>query len=152
MNEELVDRELRALYAALLGAWNGRDANAFAALFAPDGGSIGFDGSEMFGRDAIAAGLGEIFESHMTATYVAKVRSVEPLAEGAALLRAVVGMVPPDGDDILAAVNAAQTLVASQRDGRWEIALFQNTRAAYHGRPEAVDALTEELRAAMRHR
>jgi hypothetical protein len=46
-------------------------------------------------------------------------------------------------------VNAIQTLVAARRDGRWRVELFQNTPAAFHGRPEASEALTAELRGAL---
>jgi hypothetical protein len=60
--------------------------------------------------------------------------------------RAVVGMVPPAQSDLNPAVNAIQTLVAAKRDGKWRIALFQNTPAQFHGRPELVQQLTEELR------
>ena len=39
-----------------------------------------------------------------------------------------------------------QTLMAAKQDGQWRIALFQNTLAQFHGRPELVQELTEELR------
>jgi hypothetical protein len=55
-------------------------------------------------------------------------------------------MVPPGQTDINPAVNTIQTLVAVKRDGTWRIALFQNTPAQFHGRPELVQQLTEELR------
>src|SRR5947208_2274032 len=82
----------------------------------------------------------------VAATYVAKVRGVSFPAPTVAILHAVAGMVPPGGSDINAAVNAVQTLVASKRDGAWRGELFQNTPAAFHGRPEASEALTNELR------
>ena len=43
-------------------------------------------------------------------------------------------------------VNAHQTLVAVKHDGLWRIQLFQNTPAQFHGRPELVQHMTEELR------
>jgi hypothetical protein len=39
-----------------------------------------------------------------------------------------------------------QTLVAVRQGDAWRIASFQNTPAAFHGRPEAVEELTRELR------
>lgn len=137
---------IAALYALLLDSWNRRDASAFAALFDDEGQSIGFDGSPMSGRDEIAATLGQIFADHVTATYVARIRGIRLLAPDVALLRAVVGMVPPGQSDINPAVNAMQTLVAVNRAGEWRIALLQNTPAQFHGRPEMADALTQELR------
>jgi uncharacterized protein (TIGR02246 family) len=138
---------IAALYAQLLDSWNRRDASAFAALFDDEGQSIGFDGSPMSGRDEIAATLGQIFADHVTARYVARVRGIRLLAPDVALLRAVVGMVRPGQSDINPAVNAMQTLVAVNRAGEWHIALLQNTPAQFHGRPEMVEALTQELRA-----
>lgn len=141
------DAPIAALYRQLLDSWNRRDASAFAALFDDEGQSIGFDGSPMSGRDEIAATLGQIFADHVTATYVSKIRGVRFVAPSVALLRAVVGMVPPGQSDINPAVNAMQTMVAVQHAGEWRIALLQNTPAQFHGRPEMAEALTRELRA-----
>jgi uncharacterized protein (TIGR02246 family) len=137
---------VRALYRRLLDGWNERSAAAFAAPFAEDGEAIGFDGSQHTGRAGIAADMRRILADHPTAAYVAKVRGVYPLAPAAAILRAVAGLVPPGQADLNPATNALQTLVAARRDGRWQIVLFQNTPAQFHGRPELARALTEELR------
>ena len=137
---------ITTLYQRLLDTWNQRDAVAYAALFDEDATVVGFDGSAMNGSEEIEATLRQIFADHVTAAYVGKVRGVRLLASGVAILRAVVGMVPPGASDINPAVNAIQTLVAARRDGQWRIALFQNTPAQFHGRPEVSAALTEELR------
>ena len=141
------EEQVRRLYAELIEGWNARDASRMALLFADDGNVIGFDGSQMDGRSEIEKVLGGIFVDHPTAPYTAIVRDVRVPSPDTAVLRAVVGMVPPGKDDIDPAVNAVQTLVASRLEGRWRIEVFQTTPAAYHGRPDAVAALTEELRA-----
>ena len=146
MTRDLADVE--TLYRDLIDAWNARAAAAFAARFAEDGVTYGFDGSELDGRAAIAEELGRIFDDHDTGRYVAIVRSVRSLGDDVALLRAVVGMVPPGRDDLEPGLNAAQTLVAERAADRWQVVQLQNTQAQYHGRPEAVEALTAELRAA----
>jgi len=138
------DRALRDLYERLIGAWNDRDAAAFAELFATDGMSIGFDGSQMVG-DEIREQLSAIFGNHLTATYVARVRATRSLGPDAGLLRAIVGMVPRDASELDPAVNALQSLVAERRGDRWSIVLFQNTPAQYHGRPELVERHTAEV-------
>jgi uncharacterized protein (TIGR02246 family) len=143
---EPADEEVRELYRRALDGWNARDAAAMAGAFAEDGESIGFDGSVVSGRTEIWRHLSQIFADHPTAAYVAKVRSVRLLAADVAILRAVSGMVPPGKADLNPAVNAVQTLVATRRDGRWRIALLQNTPAQFHGRPELAQALTDELR------
>jgi uncharacterized protein (TIGR02246 family) len=137
---------VRTLYQQLLTAWNERSAERFAALFAEDGSMVGFDGSVVNGRASITEEIGQIFANHMTATYVGKVREVRFLGTQAALLRAVGGMVPRGQTDINPAVNAIQTLVASWQEGLWRIAMYQNTPAQFHGRPELAQQLTDELR------
>lgn len=137
---------VEALYRELLAAWNEDDAEAFAASFAQHGEVVGFDGSEMRGRAAIASELTRIFADHATGSYVGIVRSVRPLGDDAFLLRAVAGVVPAGDEDIKPELNAVQSLVASWHDGRWLIDLYHNTPAQLHGRPEAAAALTAELR------
>ncbi len=140
----------RDLYARLIEAWNGHDARAFGALFAADGVSIGFDGSQAVG-DGIREHLEAVFGDHLTAPYFARVREVRALGEDVVLLRAIAGMVPPGGDSVNPEANALHSLLAEGRGGKWRIALFQNTPAQYHGRPELVESHTaeiEEVRAA----
>ncbi len=141
------EMEIASLYQKLISAWNHRDAHAYAAQLAEDSNLIGFDGSMMNGRAEIESVIGQIFADHVTAAYYAKIREVRFLTPDAALLRAVVGMVPPGQTDINPAVNAIQSMVAVRKNGQWQIALFQNTPAQFHGRPELSEALTQELRA-----
>lgn len=137
---------VRALYRRVLDGWNACNGDAFAAPFTEDGETIGFDGSQQIGKENIAAALNQIFADHVTAAYVAKVRNVRLLGKDSAILRAVVGMVPRGLSKINPAVNAIQTLVATRAvDGAWRVALLQNTPAQFHGRPELVEQLTEEL-------
>jgi uncharacterized protein (TIGR02246 family) len=137
---------VRGLYQQVLDGWNRRDAEAFAAPFAEDGDVIGFDGSQYFGRAETATALRQIFADHQTGAYLGKVRGVRFLGSDVAVLRAVVGMVLPGQTDIAPQANALQTLVAERREGQWRVVLFQNTPAQFHGRPELVQQLTEELR------
>jgi uncharacterized protein (TIGR02246 family) len=140
----------RNLYELLIEAWNGHNARAFGALFRDEGVSIGFDGSQAAG-DEVREHLEAVFADHLTAPYFAKVREVRALGADAALLRAIAGMVPPGGDAVNADANALHSLVAERRGEEWRIALFQNTPAQYHGRPELVESHTaeiEEVRAA----
>ena len=140
---------LEELHGAILEAWNRQDEQVYAGCFSDDAVVIGFDGSEMHGSADIAAQLRAIFADHEVATYVRVVRSVRRVDERTGLLHAVVGMVPPDGDDVMPDRLAVQLLVA-RRDGEaWRAVSLQNTPAELDGRPQALDALTEELRAAM---
>jgi uncharacterized protein (TIGR02246 family) len=142
-----MDEAVHALYQRIIDAWNAHSADGFAACFVQDGHLVGFDGSMMDSADAIAGHLREVFGSHQTAAYIYKVREVRPLGAEAAMLRAVVGMVPPGGKDLNPDVNSVQTLMA-QRDGQnWRAVMLQTTPAQFHGRPDLAEALTNELRA-----
>ena len=144
------ETEVRLLHQELLKAWNEKNARKMADLMAENGNLVGFDGSQIDGRQQVESVLGKIFADHPTAAYVAIVREVRLLSSDVALLRAVAGMVPPGQSDINPAVNAVQSLIAAKEQGRWRIALFHNTPAAFHGRPELSEQLTEELRQALR--
>ena len=74
---------------------------------------------------------------------------MRPLASGVVLFRTVAGMVPPGGSDIVPDKNAVQALVALETADGWRIAHFQNTPAAFDGRPEEAEALSAELRAVL---
>jgi uncharacterized protein (TIGR02246 family) len=143
------EREVRMLYEQLLACWNRRDGGEFAALFAKEGRAIGYDGSAHAGRDSIAADLTRIFSGHATPAYVGLVRGVQFVAGEVAIVDAAAGMVPNGESRLNPALNAVQTLTAIKEDGTWRIVLFQNTPAAYHGRPQMAERLTEDLRAVL---
>ena len=145
------DHPIRLLYEQILIAWNQQDAAAMAACFEEEGNIVGFDGSQADSRAAIEDHLRPIFADHPTAAYVAIVREIRMLGCDVGLLRAVVGMIPPNSDDVNPAGNTIQTLVAIQNADGWQAALFQSTPAAWHGRPQDSADLTEELRDVMRH-
>lgn len=141
------NQKIESLYRGMIEGWNKRSAETMAALFAEDADVVGFDGSPMKGRAEIESTMRQIFADHPTAAYVSKIREIRFLTPDVAVLRAVVGMIPPGKSDINPAVNAIQTLIAVKKDGQWRVAVYHNTPAAFHGRPELSAALTEELRA-----
>jgi uncharacterized protein (TIGR02246 family) len=144
------DAEVRELYRKLLEAWDKRNARDYAMLFAPDAILVGFDGTQVFGQADIGAHISEVFSHHQTARYVSIVRGVRAVTGDVVALSAVAGMVPPNKSDINPEVNAVQTMVAARRGSAWQVALFQNTPAAFHGRPNDAKALTAELRGALK--
>ena len=70
---------VEALHGAILDAWDHSDAVKYANHFADDGLVVGFDGSEMHGRSAIAEQLTAIFADHDVARYIRHLRSVRLL-------------------------------------------------------------------------
>ena len=141
----MVKTHIQNLYKELLDSWNRQDAKGMASLFASDGSSVGFDGSQMNGKMQIESEIGQIFRSHQTASYVGKIREIRILSPDIVLLLAVAGMVPPGGKYINQEVNVIQSLVAIKENKAWRISLFQNTPAQFHGRPELAEALAREL-------
>jgi uncharacterized protein (TIGR02246 family) len=150
MDQEQTERDIRSLYYTLLDSWNKKSGSDFAALFTAEGDVVGFDGSGHTGKSVIESDLQQIFALHRTPAYIGIVRTIRFLTPDVAVLRAVAGMVPPEQRDIHPALNAVQTLVATRDGGPWGIALFQNTPAAFHGRPELSEQLIAELREALR--
>ena len=139
------ENKVRSLYKQLLESWNNHNVAGFANLFADDGNSVGFDGSQMNGRKQINDEIAQIFAHHKVASYVGIIREIRPLAATVFVLRAVAGMIPPGASAINPAVNAIQTLIAQKEQEQFRIAIFHNTPAAFHGRPELSMQLTEEL-------
>jgi hypothetical protein len=62
------------------------------------------------------------------------------------VLHAHAGMIPPGGNDLDPDLLTVHTMIAVEDAGRWRIGLLQATPAAWHQRPEAREALIEELR------
>ncbi|MBA3679850.1 MAG: SgcJ/EcaC family oxidoreductase [Bacteroidetes bacterium] len=137
---------VRLLYIKLLACWNNHDAQQYSELFADDANVIGFDGSQMNGKEQIRKELSRIFKDHKPAAYINIIKEIRPLTPEVTLLRAVVGMLPPGKSDINPEVNAIQTMIAQKQNETFVIALFHNTPAAFHGHPELREKLSEELR------
>ncbi|PLS17424.1 DUF4440 domain-containing protein [Bacillus sp. M6-12] len=150
--DEYVRKEMEGLYQEIINAWNNRDAKGMAVLFTEQGVQIGFDGSKVIGSKEIFSHLNPIFESHPTASFITKVKDVRHIGSDAAILHAIAGMIPPGKNDIEPKVNAHQTLVAEKINNDWKIQLFQNTPAQFHGRPDLVELMTEELRQSIKQK
>jgi len=138
---------IRSLYQKLLESWNHNKSGDFANLFSKNGYIIGFDGSQMNDRQQIGKELSQIFSNHKVASYVGIIREIRSLSPDIFIIRAVAGMVRPGKKEIMPERNAVQSLVVVKEQGEFYIALYQNTPAAFDGRPELSKQLTEELQA-----
>ncbi|MGG2063842.1 SgcJ/EcaC family oxidoreductase [Bacillus sp. S14(2024)] len=145
MNESK-ELHIKKVYERLIEAWNNRDAEGMANLFTEHGESIGFDGSQSIGPTEIFSHLSPIFRDHPTARFVSKIKDLRFIGENAAILRAIAGMIPSGKSDLNPAVNTHHTLIVINNLNEWKIELFQNTPAQFHGRPELVEQMTEELK------
>jgi uncharacterized protein (TIGR02246 family) len=133
------------LYRGILEGWNARNAKAMTETLASDATVIGFDGSVHSGRETIESQMADLFRDHPTARYVADLEMVREIGPAGALLRAVAGLVPPASRAVKAEVNAHHTVVAERLNDRWQVLLYQNTAAQFHGRPQLVEQMTKRL-------
>lgn len=136
---------IQTLYRQLIKSWNEMDSEAYASFFTTDGSIVGFDGSQANGRQEIYDHLSSIFADHAPARFVTIIREVRILSSSTGLLRATAGMVPRNEKEINPKTNAIQSLIAVKQEEHYRIALFQNTPAAFHGRPEESKDLVKEL-------
>jgi uncharacterized protein (TIGR02246 family) len=152
MEKTPTDKDLiLALYQLVLQQWNKRNAAGMTGLFATNGSLIGFDGSVLKGQKEIYAVLDEIFSNFPTAAYISIVKDVQVLSDSTGMLQSVVGMVASGANDISPEVNAVQCMTAVKENDQWRIMLLQNTPAAFHGRPELSEQLSNDLRQVLAH-
>ena len=138
--------DIERLYHELIDSWDKTKARDYANLFAEDASIVGFDGSMMNGRKDIYEQIKSIFNNHNTGRYVTIVKEIRFLSPDVGIVQAIAGMIPAGKEDLEPKINAIQTMVAEKEEDEWHIALFQNTPAQFHGRPELVEAMTNELK------
>ena len=138
---------IRTLYQQMMDGWNKGSGHTFAATYTDDSDFIGFDGTYMKGRQQIASFHQMLFDKFLKGSrLIGKIRSIRFIAENVAVMIAVGGTVMAGQSDIEPERNSIHTIVAVKRDSNWCFAAFQNSRVQYIGRPEELQALTEELR------
>ncbi len=122
------ERALHGVVYQLEAAWNAADGAAFAEPFAEDADFIHILGGYYTGRSAIEAGHRMIFGT------IYKGSTVRYSVEKIRFLRADVALVFlrqylqffEDGQ--ARELEARPTVVAQKTDGKWQIAVLQNTR------------------------
>ena len=118
--------EIAAVPARMVAAWAAHDADAFADLFTDDGTLI-LPGVYKKGRDEIrefmSAGYAGPYQgTRVTGTPI----DLKPLAPGAVALLTMGGVIAAGATELsdAAAIRASWILV--KRDGRWQLAVYQN--------------------------
>jgi uncharacterized protein (TIGR02246 family) len=143
--ESATEAIIEAIYENLINSWNETNAQTFSDLFSESGTMVGLDGTTVSGKQDIYNHLSSIFADHTPGKFVSIVRDITVLCPTVGLLKAVTGMVSPPEKQINPKTNAIQSLVVVSEMGHFRVALFQNTPAAFHGRPQVAERLTEEL-------
>jgi uncharacterized protein (TIGR02246 family) len=135
------------LYQQMIDGWNIGSGDAFAAPYTEDSDYIGFDGTYLKGRRKVASFHQQLFDRFVKGSrLVGKIRGIRFLTLDVAVMIAVGGTVMAGQSDIDPDRNSIHTLVAVKHDSNWYFTAFQNSRAAFVGRPEESQELTEELR------
>lgn len=143
--ESATEAIIEAIYENLINSWNETNARTFSELFSESGSMVGFDGTTASGKQDIYNHLSSIFADHTPGKFISIVRDIKVLCPSVGLLKAVAGMVLPGEKQINPKTNTIQSLVVVSEMGHFRVVLFQNTPAAFHGRPQVVEHLTEEL-------
>ncbi|GAB3164168.1 SgcJ/EcaC family oxidoreductase [Microbispora hainanensis] len=125
--------DINRLLDALITAWNGGDAAAFAGLFTEDADYVTYFGARMEGRQAIEDSHRALFEgplkgSRLGAPAVAPpLRKIRLLSPDAALVVTTGGSALPDGTADPGR-DSIMTFTAVREVGGWRFASFHNTR------------------------
>jgi uncharacterized protein (TIGR02246 family) len=118
--------EIAAVPARMVAAWAAHDAKAFADLFTQDGTLI-LPGTYKKGREEIREFMAAAYAGPYQGTRVTgSPIDVKPLADGAVALLTMGGVLGPGENELSdqAAIRASWILV--RRDGRWQLAVYQN--------------------------
>ncbi len=114
--------------------WRAGDADAYAALHAPDATYVAFDGTVMTGREEIAAGHRPLFDGIMRGSRLAVVERTVRFPDGGTAIvvqRAGIIMRWQKGRTIPSRKRLSTNTTILRQDGEtWAVAAFQNTR--YH--------------------
>jgi uncharacterized protein (TIGR02246 family) len=122
--------DIRAVVDALARAWRSGDGDAWGSCFADDAEFTSWFGLRLSGRDAIASGHQQIFDTFYENTeYRLEIEWIKFLDERIALVALAGSIVGPEEEE----PTQPQTVplaVLVRAEGAWKIAAFQNTHAA----------------------
>jgi uncharacterized protein (TIGR02246 family) len=119
---------IRALIGNLAAAWTKADAKLWGDQFTEDADFTAWTGGYVKGREAIARGHEEVFKVFYPGTKQRlNVRSIRFLREDVAVAH-VEGSVVKKEEDFPTAPQVVFVAILTKENGRWKIAVFQNTR------------------------
>lgn len=118
--------EIADVPARMVAAWAAHDADAFAGLFTLDGTMI-LPGVYVKGRDEIkrfmaTAYAGPYRDTRVTGTPL----EIKPLGHGAVALVSVGGVIASGETELSDRAAIRSSWIMVKRDGRWQLALYQN--------------------------
>jgi uncharacterized protein (TIGR02246 family) len=122
-----MENELRAIVAHLEKCWNRSDSVGFSEVFADEADFVHILGGYYTGRDQVEAGHRIIFDTIYKNSVVKwEVVKIRPLGSDAAVVFTVSELEFQQGGNKVT-LHTRPTMIAERRDGKWQIAAFQNT-------------------------
>ena len=119
------EQAIRDAISAVEAGWNARDGKQFAAPFAEDADYVIVDGNYIKGRQIIAAGHQQIFDTvYRDTRYAATVHGIRFLADDVAVAHVEWNLTFLQN---AAVQKAMATAVMTEADGAWSIAAYHNT-------------------------
>ena len=123
----MMNDELRDLVAHLEDSWNRYDSIGFASVFAEDADFIHILGAHYNGRESIEKGHRTIFDTVYKGSHNnLAVEKIRPMGADVAVVFAQSTLEFFQGGNKVT-IKSRPTLVAERKNGRWQIAAFQNT-------------------------
>ena len=125
---------IRQVVRQVQDAWNAHDGKAFAEPFAPDADYVNVRGLHAKGRDAIEKGHRAIFSTiYKDSHNVGTVKIIRFLRPDVAVVHAEWNLEFRAGSETRKG-HAMNTMVMTKVNGKWSIAVFQNTPIQAEGR------------------
>ena len=122
------EKALRDLFQQMQDGWNRGDGQAFAAPFTDDADFIVWNGRYLKGRQAIATGHQQIFETFYRGSRLeGSIKSIRFLSDDIALLHLHGRPQMPDQTLPEPEQYSIQTLIGIRQDDGWRFTAFQNT-------------------------
>jgi uncharacterized protein (TIGR02246 family) len=116
---------IREVVAAVEAGWNAGDGSRFAAPFAEDADYVIVDGRYINGRQTIAQGHQQIFDTIYRDTHnVATVQHIRLLGDDVAVVHVEWQLTFRQDSAVHKSIN---TMVMAKANGAWSITAFQNT-------------------------
>jgi uncharacterized protein (TIGR02246 family) len=95
------EAKIHALYQQLMDGWNRGSGKDFATPFADNGDLVGFDGTQLKGRQEIDSFHQQLFDAYVKGSrLVGRIRSVRFLTSDVVIMHAVCGTIMSGGTDI----------------------------------------------------
>ena len=122
-----MENELRAIVAHLEQSWNRSDSVAFAEVFAEDADFIHILGGHYTGRDQVESGHRMIFDTiYKNSVNKFEVEKIRPIGNDVAMVFTVATLNFQQGGNKVQ-MQSRPTLIVERRNGKWQVAAFQNT-------------------------